>query len=182
VPVEHLPFALLHPGFDLLNHQVVRVNPALTVLDDAQYSRVLVSGDAFERMDFSPGGSGPANDDFPPDGPTMGRVTTRAGRRLASRLVFDLGESEVTDTLDAPSEGVDYTLSFCPIASIEPPDPAECAEVTLHSEKLLLKRLGDRSVMPAGSSSSAARDIPSTRPGPTSRGLTSTSPRRCTRP
>ena len=47
-----------------------------------------------------------------------GSVTTRDGRRLAGRLVFDLDESETTETLDAPSQGVDYTLPFGRIASI----------------------------------------------------------------
>jgi hypothetical protein len=72
-------------------------------VDDPRYGRVLVSWDAFERVDFSPGGSGPAYGDFPPGRPLTGSVTTRAGRRLAGRLVYDLDESETTETLDAPS-------------------------------------------------------------------------------
>ena len=75
-------------------------------VDDRRYGRVLISWDAFERVDFSPGGSGPAYGDFPPGRPLTGSVTTRAGRRLAGRLVYDLDESETTETLDAPSQGV----------------------------------------------------------------------------
>jgi hypothetical protein len=117
-------------------------------VDDRRYGRVLISWEAFERVDFSPGGSGPAYGDFPPGRPLTGSVTTRAGRRLAGRLVYDLDESETTDTLDAPSQGVDYTLPFGLIASIVPPGReqpgAQRARVTLHDgEELQLERAGD---------------------------------------
>jgi hypothetical protein len=121
-------------------------------VDDGRYGRVLVSWDAFERVDFSPGdrpgASGPAYCDFPPGHPLTGSVTTRAGRRLAGRLVYDLDESETTETLDAPSRGVDYTIPFGLIASIVPPGReergAQRARVTLHNgEELQLERTGD---------------------------------------
>ena len=119
-------------------------------VDDRRYGRVLVSWDAFERVDFSPGGSGPAYDDFPPGRPLVGRVTTRAGRRLVGRLVYDLDESEITETLDAPSQGVDYTIPFGLIASIvlsgrEARAPLRGRpRVTLHSgEELQLESAGD---------------------------------------
>ncbi len=118
---------------------------------DRRYGRVLISWDAFERVDFRPlgqGGSGPAYGDFPPGSPLAGSVTTRAGRRLAGRLVYDLDESETTDTLDAPSQGVDYTIPFGRIASIVPPGRddrgAQRARVTLRDgEELELERAGD---------------------------------------
>ena len=114
----------------------------------ARYGRVLVSWDAFERIDFSAGGSGPAYNDFPPGRPLTGSVTTRAGRRLTGRLVYDLDESETTETLDAPSQGVDYTIPFGLIASIAPVGREERgarrASVTLHDgEELQLERAGD---------------------------------------
>jgi hypothetical protein len=123
-------------------------------VDDRRYGRVLISWDAFQRVDFSPGGpgapsdSGPAYGDFPPGRPLMGSVTTRAGRRLAGRLVYDLDESETTETLDAPSQGVDYTIPFGLVASVVPPGReergAQRARVTLHSgEELQLERTGD---------------------------------------
>jgi len=129
------------------NREVGHGNRGIYV-DDRRYGRVLISWDAFERVDFSPGGSGPAYGDFPPGGPLTGSVTTRAGRRLAGRLVYDLDESETTDTLDAPSHGVDYTLPFGLVASIalpggEEPGPRR-ARVTLHSgEELELELTGD---------------------------------------
>jgi hypothetical protein len=116
-------------------------------VDDRRYGRVLISWDAFERVDFSPGGNSPAYGDFPTGRPLTGDVTTRAGRRLAGRLVYDLDESETTETLDAPSHGVDYTILFGLIASIVLPGPEERgagANVTLHSgEALQLERVGD---------------------------------------
>jgi hypothetical protein len=116
---------------------------------------VLISWEAFERLDFSPGGSGPAYGDFPPGRPLTGSVTTRAGRRLAGRLVYDLDESETTETLDAPSQGVDYTIPFGLIASIVLPGheerDARRARVTLHNgEELRLERAGDLSEGNAG--------------------------------
>ena len=127
--------------------EVGRGNRGIYV-DDRRYGRVLVSWDAFERLDFSPGGSGPAYDDFPPGHPLTGSVTTRSGRRLTGRLVYDLDESETTETLDAPSRGVDYTIPFGLIASIVPARQGERAarhaRVTLHSgENLQLESSGD---------------------------------------
>ncbi|HSK75937.1 MAG TPA: hypothetical protein VLQ45_05730 [Thermoanaerobaculia bacterium] len=113
-------------------------------VDDRRYGRVLISWDAFERFDFSPGGSGPAYGDFPPGRPLTGSVTTRAGRRLAGRLVYDLNESETTDTFDVSSQGVDYTIPLGLIASIVPPGREERGRVTLQDgEELQLERSGD---------------------------------------
>ncbi len=117
-------------------------------VDDQRYGRVLVSWDAFERVDFNPGESGPAYDDFPPGRPLTGSVTTRAGGRLAGRLVYDLDESETTETLDAQQQGVHYTIPFGRIASIVPLEPdargAHRATVVLHGgEELQLEGTSD---------------------------------------
>jgi hypothetical protein len=65
-------------------------------------------------------------------------VTTAAGRRLAGRIVFDLDESETTETLDAPSGGIDYSIPFGLVSSIRPD------AVTLRSgEELRLEGAGD---------------------------------------
>jgi hypothetical protein len=117
-------------------------------VDDRRYGRVLISWEAFERVDFSQGGSGPAYDEFPPGRPLTGSVTTRAGDRLTGRLVYDLDESETTETLDAPFQGVDYTIPFGLIASIVPTGnderDARRATVILHDgEELRLERTGD---------------------------------------
>jgi hypothetical protein len=82
-------------------------------------------------------------------------VTTRAGERLAGRLVYDLDESETTETLDAPHEGVDYTIPLGLVASIERPGreggDVEHATVTLHGGEVLpLEPAGDLSEGNAG--------------------------------
>jgi hypothetical protein len=115
-------------------------------VDDARYGRVLVSWDAFERVDFSEGAgvSGPAYDDLQAGRALTGSVTTHAGRRLTGRLVYDLDESETTETLDAPSGGVDYTIPFDLVASIVLPGDAGPASIILRSgEELQLERAGD---------------------------------------
>lgn len=112
-------------------------------VDDPRYGRVLVPWDSFVSVEFSPGGSGPSYEDFPRGAAIAGSVTTRDGRRLAGRLVYDLDESEVTETLDAPCEGVDYTIPFGLIESIAIPASGP-AKVTLWSgEELRLERRGD---------------------------------------
>ena len=148
----------LHDGREIIlsdTREAGRDNLGVYV-DDLRYGRVLISWKAFERIDFSPaGGSGPAYGDFPPGHPLTGSVTTRAGRRLTGRLVYDLDESETTETLDAPSQGVYYTIPFGLIASIVLPGREELAKVILHGgeeiepplegrgEELELERLGD---------------------------------------
>ena len=117
-------------------------------VDDARYGRVLISWDAFERVDFSRGEGGLAYGDFPPGRPLVGSVTTRDGRRLAGRLVYDFDESETTETLDAALQGVDYNIRFSLITSIVPNSRdahgAQRAKVILrYGEELHLDRTGD---------------------------------------
>ncbi|MBI4890588.1 MAG: hypothetical protein HY821_08175 [Acidobacteria bacterium] len=90
-------------------------------VDDERFGRVLVPWEAFERVEFDAGGSGPAYGDFPPGQRLDGSVTSVSGKRWAGRLIFDLDESETTETLDAPTDGVDYTIPFGLIESIERP-------------------------------------------------------------
>ena len=122
---------------------------------DPRYGRVRVSWGAVQRVDFRPAGSGPAYSDFRPGRPLSGTVTTRDGRRLRGRLVYDLDESETTETLDAPAAGVDYTIPFGLVAAIDLPGPEAAASglatVTLQSgETLDLGRSGDLSNDNAG--------------------------------
>jgi hypothetical protein len=117
-------------------------------VDDERYGRVVISWDAFERVEFSPGSSGPAYGDFRPGRLLAGRVATRDGRRLAGRLVFDVDDSETTETLDTQSQGMDYYIPFDLITSIVPRDGDargdQRARVTLRDgEELHLERAGD---------------------------------------
>ena len=108
-------------------------------VSDPRFGRLLISWGAFERVDFGPGSSGPAYGDFAPGRELTGSVTTRDGRRLAGRLVYDLDENESTDTLDAEAGagGVHYTIPLDLIASVTPLAPEEDgparARLTLHS-------------------------------------------------
>jgi hypothetical protein len=134
--------------------EVGRGNRGIYV-EDPRYGRVLISWDAFERIDFSPAGSGPGYGDFPPGRPLTGGVTTRSGDRVAGRLVYDLDESESVETLDAPADGVDYTIPFGLVASIALAGPEERGTervgVTLHGgEALQLERSGDLGERNAG--------------------------------
>jgi hypothetical protein len=113
-------------------------------VDDGRYGRVLVSWEAFESLELSASNSGPGYGDFPSGRPLAGSVTTRAGRVLTGRVVYDLDESETTETLDAPLRGVTYTIPFGLIASIVPGRGDERARVRLHDgEELRLERTGD---------------------------------------
>ena len=88
--------------------------------------------------------AGPAYTDFPPGSPLLGVATTRDGRRLEGRIVFDLDESETTETLDAPSNGDDYTLPFGLVSTIDLRNPAPRARIALHNgEQLELNLSGD---------------------------------------
>ena len=126
-------------------------------VDDPRYGRVLISWDTFERVDFSSGGRGRAYADFAPGRPLMGSVTTRSGRRLAGRLVFDLDESETTETLDAPSRGVDYMIPFDLVQSIVLPEldddgegPALVGVSLATGADVRLERAGDLGQLNAG--------------------------------
>lgn len=113
-------------------------------VDDPRVGGVLVSWKAIERVDLGDGGSGPGYDDFPEGRPLTGLVLTRDGSSLAGRLVFDLDESETTETLDAPGAGVDHRIPFERIVSIERNLEDTTARVTLtNGEALTLEAQGD---------------------------------------
>ncbi|MEM7587694.1 MAG: hypothetical protein AAF560_30180 [Acidobacteriota bacterium] len=122
-------------------------------VEDPRFGRVLIPWDTFERVDFGSGGSvsggsGRTYDDYPPGLPLTSTVTTRDGRRLTGRLVYDLDESETTETLDASLLGVNYSIPFGRILSIELPGDDDRkvwrARVTLESgEELFLEPNGD---------------------------------------
>lgn len=123
------------------------VAPRGVYVDDPRFGRVLVSWDTLEGVELDDGGTGPGYDDFTPGGPLEGIVTTRSGERLEGRIVYDLDESQTTETLDAPWRGVDYLITFANVATIELPDGGDGgppARVTLRGgEALELERSGD---------------------------------------
>ncbi len=89
-------------------------------VDDPRYGRVLVSWEAFERVDFEEGGSGPGYDDFPPLGPLRGTVATRDGKAHKGYVVFDVDESRGWEMLDGDRDGVTYSIPFAEVASVAP--------------------------------------------------------------
>ena len=117
-------------------------------VEDRRYGRVLVSWNAFDRVDFSRGDGAPSYDDFPAGRALVGSVMTRDGRRLAGRLVYDFDETETTETLDVLVDGVDYNIPFGLISAVLPgggegKDPQR-ARVILHDGKALqFERAGD---------------------------------------
>lgn len=114
-------------------------------VDDPRFGRVGIPWETLERVAFTPAGSGPGYAEFEPGRPLEGSVTTRDGRHLAGRLVFDLDECETIETLEAPADGVGYALPFGLVASIVlPVSGDEPARVTLRGgEVLRLEREGD---------------------------------------
>lgn len=119
-------------------------------VEDERFGRVLVSWNAFESVELGASDSGPAYGDFPAGRPLTGSVTLRTGQRLVGRLVYDLDESETTDSLDAPLDGVNYLLPFNKIASIalqeSAPSGTGRARITLHGGEVLpLELSGDLS-------------------------------------
>lgn len=122
-----------------------------TYVEDPRYGRVLVPWHEFERIDFSEGGPGPSYRDFAPGGPIRGRVIANDGRALEGRLVFDLDESEVTETLDAPVKGIDYSIPFALVAAIDLTGrdggaaPDHVAVTLVSGEELRFDRSGDLS-------------------------------------
>lgn len=112
-------------------------------IDDARFGRVLIPWEELQRIDFRIQGSGPAYGDFPRGGPIQGSVKTHDGRVLAGRLVCDLDESETTDTLDAPWQGVNYLVPFGRIASIDLAGRAKARVTLVDGSALELERRGD---------------------------------------
>ena len=93
-------------------------------VEDARFGRVLVSWDAFERVDFAAdlADSGPAYGDFAPGEPLRGKVTREDGVTLSGRIVFDLDEEETTELLNGSWDDVEYHIPFALIAGIVPQD------------------------------------------------------------
>ncbi len=87
-------------------------------VDDARYGRVLVSWEAFEKLDFEESDSGPGYDSFPPLLPLKGLVTTNSGATHKGRIIYDADESEGWEILDGEYAGLTYSIPFSMVASI----------------------------------------------------------------
>jgi hypothetical protein len=90
-------------------------------VEDARFGRVEVPWDRFERVVFDePRGSGAPYDAYGPPSRLAGAVTTHDGKRRAGLIVFDLDEMWSWEMLDGSADGLDYTIPFARVASIEP--------------------------------------------------------------
>lgn len=90
-------------------------------VEDERFGRVLVSWDAFERVEFSePPGSGPSYGSFPAGGPLHGTVTTRDDREHTGRLVYDADEEETWELLNGDQDGVEYYIPLALVRSVTP--------------------------------------------------------------
>jgi hypothetical protein len=118
-------------------------------VDDPRFGRALVSWDAFERVDFTPGGSGPGFGDFPPGQRIAGTLTTTEGRKLTGYIVYDLDESETTEMLDGHRHDIEYSIPFALVAAVVPRD--DSTRVTLRGgEELVLEDTTDVTADNAG--------------------------------
>jgi hypothetical protein len=113
-------------------------------VEDERFGRVLVSWDAFERADFSdPPGSGPAYAAFTAGNPLRGTVTTRAGRKLTGRLVYDLDEEGTAELLSGERRGIEYYIPFAMIASVTPTGSDRSRIELVNGQKLELESSAD---------------------------------------
>jgi len=112
-------------------------------VDDPRYGRVLISWDAFERVDFDRAGSGPPYGEFDGGRELQGRVTTIDDKSYRGRIVFDLDEAETWEHLNGEYRDVEYSIPFKLIRSVRPKS-RDSSEVTLKSgEKLVLEDTAD---------------------------------------
>lgn len=124
-------------------------------VDDARMGRVVVFAGAFVRADFRPAPTHTGYADFKPGRPIDAEVLTRSGARFPGRLVFDLDESDTTDTLDASSGDINYLLPFGMLTSIAPHErqadgTLRAVVQTRSGDTLVLDRSGDLADANAG--------------------------------
>jgi len=90
-------------------------------VNDSRFGRVLVTWDAFRRVDFDPpGDSGPAYTDFHPGHPLFGKVSTVEGKTYRGRLIYDVDEMETMELLNGQRHDVEYSIPFARLAFLLP--------------------------------------------------------------
>jgi hypothetical protein len=115
-------------------------------VDDPRFGRVLVSWDAFQRIDFSdPGDSGPTYDEFKPARSLHATVTDRRGNTHSGRIVYDLDESETWEFLDGKSKDIDYVIPMGMVASIVPQGRDSSLVILSNGEEVELEDTADAS-------------------------------------
>jgi len=113
-------------------------------VDDSRYGRVLISWDAFRRIEFSdPKDSGPSYADFKAGKPLRGKVTDESGKTYSGRIVFDLDESQTWEFFDGNARDIEYIIPMGMLASISPRSHDSSRVVLANGEKLELEDTAD---------------------------------------
>ena len=130
-------------------------------VEDERYGRVMVSWDAFRRVDFrDAAGAGRTYADYLPGRTLRGTVLDRDGKKWQGRLIFDLDESETWEMLDGARQGVDYSVPFERIRTLEP-GAGQATMVSLRNgQKLRLEGTQDVGAKNAGVLVMASGDKP----------------------
>lgn len=104
------------------------------------YGRVLVTWDAFERVDFlEPPGSGPSYEEFQGAHALRGKVITRDGTSHRGRIIYDVDESETWEHLSGDWRDLTYEIPFSLISAIAPRDRDSSRVFLKSGEELVLE-------------------------------------------
>jgi len=110
---------------------------------DWRFGRVLVSWDAFRRIDFDPpGDSGPAYGDFHPGRPLSGKVSTDQ-KTYRGRIIYDVDETDTTEFLNGQRRDVEYSIPFARIAFLLPDRGRSTRVVYKDGQELKLEDAAD---------------------------------------
>jgi hypothetical protein len=113
-------------------------------VSDPRFGRVLIPWDAFRRVDFDPpGDNGPAYTDFRHGRPLFGKVTTAQGKTWRGRLVYDVDETELVETLDGHRRDIEYSIPFARIAFLLPEKTNSSRVVLKNGQELRLEDTAD---------------------------------------
>ena len=93
------------------------------VIDDERYGRVTIPWEHLDQMIMMEADQGPIYNDYSPGIPLRGSVTTDPGDMLSGRLVYDLDESESTDTFEGSRAGIQYSIPFSLLKEISFSEP-----------------------------------------------------------
>ena len=112
-------------------------------VDDDRYGRVLISWDAFERVDFvEPKNSGADYASFAKAGPLRGKVTS-GSRIYEGEIAFDVDESRSWEIFDGNARDIEYSIQMGRIRSIVPRGYDRVDLTLKNGEKLQLSDTAD---------------------------------------
>ncbi|HOC41635.1 MAG TPA: hypothetical protein PKJ99_01350 [Thermoanaerobaculales bacterium] len=90
------------------------------LVEDPRYGRVRVPWRCFRRIELArPDGSGPGYAEFPKPVRLQGAVTTTDGAAHVGRIHWDLDASESWELLEGVSDGLQFSIPFARVSSLE---------------------------------------------------------------